>query len=140
MKSVVSIVTCLAVITHFGVGCCAHHAHASCTAAHSISSLSHLEKTCQHGHKHSDGKHDSDRHSSPGHAPHGGCVEGNCSFILSSETNQTGHDLAGCLLLWVPSASSTAASSNVVQHVFLLHRSECLQAAPVYLLCQRLLI
>ena len=86
MRPLISLITAAAVLLHLGLGCCAHHTHAS-AGNECVIPASLADAAADHGHTHG---HD---HSVPdSNAPecpsdsHDGCHESHCSFLVTGKT------------------------------------------------------
>ena len=88
VKTVVSILTCLAVVYHLTVGCCGHHAHASTITRNSVMLCQHSQSKCHShatecGHANAESQQSSKKVPT---CPHEGCHESHCSVVLPSKS------------------------------------------------------
>lgn len=84
MRSVVSVLTTIAFLLHFGLGCCTHHSH----AAEGGQCAGHVQAaTCSHhGHDY-DGQPVSSSSSDDSDGPKETCNEGSCAFVVAAKVS-----------------------------------------------------
>ena len=84
MRPFISLITLAACLLHFGLGCCAHHAHAF--DGDDCGSHVHLASDCSH---HDDDHEDQSQglgSSETPDAPADNCNEGQCVFLVGAKT------------------------------------------------------
>ena len=111
MRPVISLITAAACLLHFGLGCCAHHAHAGddhvceCSVSHGQD-----EDHC-HSHEHD---HDTPADTTPDEPAdhHGDCHETHCTFLVTGKTTIAPELLSAPLLFATLDAVVATADST----------------------------
>jgi hypothetical protein len=81
MRSIVSIVTAVAVSLHIVLGCCAHHAHGRSDGSGAGHRHDASEHACSHHHDHDDANTPGEPQA-PLFPPHDDCHESHCDVVL----------------------------------------------------------
>ncbi|MFN0018608.1 MAG: hypothetical protein ACKVP0_10135 [Pirellulaceae bacterium] len=84
MRPFISLITLAACLLHFGLGCCAHHAHAADSAKCEVlfSTVDHTGHGHSHGHEHSVPDSETPH---PG-GSHNDCHDSHCNLLATGKT------------------------------------------------------
>ena len=110
MRSLITLVTAVAFLLHFTLGCCAHHAHAAedaVCAGHGI-----VADHDHEGHDH-DSEDPCEKSPEHGECPAQHCNDGHCVFMADGKTVEVQDSFTAVLPLFVAEPASITPISRI---------------------------